>query len=234
MAVVAGGGWVVSRPHPGDWIPGLGPSSADVSTTPPVVGNPLPPTDADPEALTADRYFPAQRTVEMGGYKGRRNGARQGQDCAETLRAREVDPLHDSGCQGYVTVSFSGVDRPALLSSVTVLRFADDVSAEKAARALRAQQGGAGALAFILPDASAAPAPAAGARTVPAERVEAVGHYLTVTASRLADARAVSPSGSASAPAATASPAAGPSAEQQLDEATRAVSYAAGAQFTWT
>ncbi|WP_371483416.1 hypothetical protein [Kitasatospora sp. NBC_00315] len=232
VAVVAGGGWVVSRPHPGDWIPGLGPSSADATKTPPVVGNPLPPTDTDPEALTADRYFPAQRTIEMGGYKGKRNGARQGQDCAETLRARDVDPLHDTGCQGYVTVSFSGIDHPALLSSVTVLRFADDASAAKAAQALRAQENAAAALAFILPDTTAAPAPTAGAQQ---PRVEAVGHYLTVTASRLTETHSASPTAGASSPGVTAGAStAGQSAEQQIEAATRAVSYAAGAQFIWT
>ncbi|GGV30231.1 hypothetical protein GCM10010495_53290 [Kitasatospora herbaricolor] len=260
VAVVAGGGWIVSRPHPGDWIPGLGPSSADAAKTPPVVGNPLPPSGTDQEGLTADRYFPAQRAVEMGAYKGRRNGARQGQDCAETLQARETDPLQGSGCQGYVTVSFSAVDQPALLSSVTVLRFPDDASAAKAAQALRAGHGPAEALVFILPDASAAPVPAAAAGkpadpAKPADpgKVEAVGHFLTVTVSRFAESRTAAPSpgptasGTAGAPEAPPAPAtgsaaasttpsapAGPSQAQLLDLATRAVSYAAGAQFIWT
>ncbi|WP_199881377.1 hypothetical protein [Streptomyces sp. CB03911] len=264
VAVVAGGGWIVSRPHPGDWIPGLGPSSADAAKTPPVVGNPLPPSGTDQEGLTADRYFPAQRAVEMGAYKGRRNGARQGQDCAETLQSREADPLQGSGCQGYVTVSFSAVDQPALLSSVTVLRFPDDASAAKAAQALRAGHGPAEALVFILPDASAAPVPvsAAGKPADPAKpadpgKVEAVGHFLTVTVSRFAESRTASPSSSPSpsptvsgtavtpeappAPATggatastTPSPPAGPSQAQLLDLATRAVSFAAGAQFIWT
>ncbi|MFE4605015.1 hypothetical protein ACFRKE_29615 [Kitasatospora indigofera] len=264
VAVVAGGGWIVSRPHPGDWIPGLGPSSADAAKTPPVVGNPLPPSGTDQEGLTADRYFPAQRAVEMGAYKGRRNGARQGQDCAETLQTREPDPLQGSGCQGYVTVSFSAVDQPALLSSVTVLRFPDDASAAKAAQALRAGHGPAEALVFILPDASAAvvPASATGRPVDPAKpadpgKVEAVGHFLTVTVSRFAESRTAAPSpspspsptasGAAGTPEAPPAPAttgatasgtpsapAGPSQAQLLDLATRAVSFAAGAQFIWT
>ncbi|MFC9330313.1 hypothetical protein [Kitasatospora sp. NPDC057015] len=255
VAVVAGGGWIVSRPHPGDWIPGLGPSSSDAVRTPPVVGNPLPPTVTDPEGLTADRYFPAQRVVEMGSYKGRRNGARQGQDCAETLQSRELDPLQGSGCQGYVTVSFSSVDQPALLSSVTVLRFPDDASAARAAQALRAEPGPADALAFILPDASAAAVPvvqAGATKPATAGRVESVGHFLTVAVSRFAEPRSATPSPTASgataggtpAPGAsttapvpaspTASTPAGPTPKQLVDEATRAVSFAAGAQFIWT
>ncbi len=235
VAVVTGGGWIVSRPQPGDWIPGLGPSSADAAKTPPVLGNPVPPTVTDPEGLTADRYFPAQRTVETDSYRGRRLGVRQGQDCAEALQDRAVDPLLDSGCQGFIAVSFTGVDHP-VYSSITVLRFPDDASAEKAAQALRAKEGAPGAIAFILPDASAAPAPAAGAKAVPAPRVEAVGHYLTVTASRFADAHPVaSGSPTAGSPTAAASPAVDPTAsEGQLEAATRAISYAAAAQFIWT
>ncbi|MFC8453658.1 hypothetical protein [Kitasatospora sp. NPDC057223] len=236
VAVVAGVGWIVSRPQPGDWIPGLGPSSADATKTPPVLGNPVPPTVTDPEGLTADRYFPAQRTIEADGYRGRRLGVRQGQDCAEVLQDRAVDPLHDSGCQGFIAVSFTGVDQP-VYSSITVLRFADDAAAEKAAQALRVGEGAPGAIAFILPDASAAPAPAGGAKAVRPPRVEAVGHYLTVTASRLADAHTTAPA--TASPGATggaaASPAASPTvSESQLDAATRAISYAAASQFIWS
>ena len=236
VAVVAGVGWIVSRPQPGDWIPGLGPSSADATKTPPVLGNPVPPTVTDPEGLTADRYFPAQRTIEADGYKGKRLGVRQGQDCAEALQDRAVDPLHDSGCQGFIAVSFTGVDQP-VYSSITVLRFPDEASAEKAAQALRPQDGTPGAIAFILPDASAAPAPVAGAHALRPPRVAAVGHYLTVTASRLAETHTAAPATSAPGTpgGATASPAAAPTvSEGQLDAATRAISYAAASQFIWT
>ncbi len=71
---------------------------------------------------------------------------------------------------------------------------------------------------------------------MPAPRVEAVGHYLTVTASRFADAHPVaSGSPTAGSPTAAASPAVDPTAsEGQLEAATRAISYAAAAQFIWT
>ncbi|MFI6446006.1 hypothetical protein [Kitasatospora sp. NPDC050543] len=218
IAVVAGGGWIVTRPHPGDWIPGLGPSSKDAAKTPPVVGNPQPSTVADPDGLTAERYFPAQRGIELGAYKAKRSGARQGQDCAETLQDRTVEnPLAESGCRGYITVSFSELDRP-VQSSVTVLQFTDEFSAEKAARTLQDKPA---LLAFILPDASPAPAPTAGAKTpATSVKVAAVRRYVTFTSSRFADAH-----GATGVPGAV---------EQQLDEATRALSFTVGQPFIWT
>ncbi|MER7772235.1 hypothetical protein [Kitasatospora sp. NPDC096140] len=245
--VVVAGGWIITRPMPGDYIPGLGPSTKDSSKTPPVVGAAPPRTDS--ESLNVDNYFPAQRPVEVGTYKARRNGARQGENCAEVLQDRAQDPLKDSGCQSYLAVSFSGQDRP-VLSSVTLLRFPDQASAAKAAEALRAKPG---SVAFILADANPAPAPPAGTKTGGDPRVETVGHYVTVTSSRTGDGRpAASATGTPGAPAATpggasatgapGAPTGGtptptgtpaPSTEQTLDEATRAISYAAGSQFMW-
>ncbi|MFE4976841.1 hypothetical protein ACFRAR_32655 [Kitasatospora sp. NPDC056651] len=234
VGVVAAGGWIITRPMPGDYIPGLGPSSKDNAGTPPVVGAAPPPTD--PGALNVDTLFPAQRAVEVGAYKGRRNGVRQGENCAEVLQDRAQDPLKDGGCQAYLTVSFTGVDRP-VLSNVTLLRFADQATAARAADALRARPG---AVAFILADTNFAPAQAAGSAKPGGEpRIEAVGHYVTVTSSRPGDARPAS--AAATTPAVGGTPAAPPpqttgtggGTEQELDEATRALSYAAGTPFVW-
>ncbi|MFD0274171.1 hypothetical protein ACFVHB_09715 [Kitasatospora sp. NPDC127111] len=242
VGVVAAGGWIITRPTPGDFIPGLGPSTKDASKTPPVVGNPPPHSSADPEGLNVDTLFPAQRVVEVGAYKGRRSGVRQGENCTETLQDRTQDLLRESGCQGYLTVSFAGQDKP-VLSSLTLLRFVDQASAAKAAEALRAKPA---ALAFILPDASTAPAlPAGTAKPGTEQRVEAVGRHVTVTSSRMAEPHGGTPSPTAAATTAPATPATpaipvpvpsgtatvGP--EQQLEEATRAVSYSAGAPFMW-
>ncbi|MFF2544847.1 hypothetical protein ACFVUY_20020 [Kitasatospora sp. NPDC058063] len=230
VGVVAAGGWIITRPMPGDYIPGLGPSSKDATATPKVVGAPPPRTD--PEALNVDNLFPAQRPVEVGAFKARRNGVRQGENCAEVLQDRTQDPLKDTGCQSYLTVSFSGQDRP-VLSSVTLLRFPDQPSAARAADALRAKPG---AVAFILADTTTAPAqPPGGARTGGEPRIEAVGHYVTVTSSRSGDGRPATTPGSTGAPATPLPGATGtaPSSEQTLDEATRALSYAAGSPFAW-
>ncbi|MQS11016.1 hypothetical protein F7Q99_01640 [Streptomyces kaniharaensis] len=229
VGVVVAGGWIITRPTPGDFIPGLGPSSKDATKTPPVVGAPPPRTD--PEALNVETYFPSQRLIEMGAYKGRRNGVRRGENCVEAQQDRGQELLKNSGCQAYLTVSFTGQDKP-VLSSVTVLRFADQAAAVKAADALKAKPG---ALAFILPDANEAPAPAAGSAAKPGTepRVEAVGHYVTVTSSRLPESPTHAPSAPASTPATPAASATAPTPEQVLDEATRAVSYSAGSQFVW-
>ncbi|MFE7531459.1 hypothetical protein ACFU7Y_37995 [Kitasatospora sp. NPDC057542] len=231
VGVVAAGGWIITRPMPGDYIPGLGPSTKDASGTPRVVGSPPPLTD--PEALNVDNIFPAQRPVEVGTFKARRNGVRQGENCVEVLQDRTQDPLKDTGCQGYLTVSFTGQDRP-VLSSVTLLRFPDQPSAAKAADALRAKPG---AVAFILADASTAPTqPPGGVKPGGEPRIEVVGHYVTVASSRPGDGRpaasTASGTGTPAVPAPT-STGTGPSTEQTLDEATRALSYAAGSPFVW-
>ncbi|WP_031078764.1 hypothetical protein [Streptomyces sp. NRRL WC-3742] len=227
LGVVAAGGWIITRPMPGDYIPGLGPSHKDATKSPPVVG--AAPPSTDPEGLNVDNFFPAQRLVDVAGYKARRNGARQGENCAEALQDRTQELFKGSGCQAYLIVSFSGQDRP-VLSTVTLLRFGDQGSAAKAAEMLR---GKPGALTFILPDALPAPAPSGSAAKgggSEASRVEAVGHYVTVTSSRPGGATATPTPGASGAPTPAAS---GPSAEQSLDEANRALSYAAGSQFVW-
>ncbi|MFH9349666.1 hypothetical protein [Kitasatospora sp. NPDC017646] len=224
--VVVAGGWVITRPTPGDYIPGLGPSKADSARTPPVVGA-APPT-TDPEALNAGNLFPAQRPVEVAGYKARRGGIRQGEKCDEVLQDRTQELLKDSGCQAYLIVSFTGVDHP-VCSSVTLLRFADQAAAARAADTLR---GKPGAVAFILADTNFAPAPSAGSAKPGSEaRVEAVGHYVTVTSSRPGDARPADTASSNPAPSTPTPTASG--GEPNLDEATRALSYAAGQPFVW-
>lgn len=230
VGVVAAGGWIITRPTPGDWIPGLGPASKDASSTPPVVGSPPPRAATDPEGLNVDTLFPAQRLIEVGGYKGRRSGVRQGENCSETLQDRTQDLLRDSGCQSYLAVSFAGQDKP-VLSSVTLLRFPDQAAAARAAEALRAKPG---ALAFILQDASTAPAqPAGTAKPGSEQRVEAVGHYVTVTSSRPVEPHSAPPTASVAPSPAGVPTTAAPVAEQVLDEATRAISYSAGAPFIW-
>ncbi|MFE5583881.1 hypothetical protein [Kitasatospora sp. NPDC056531] len=226
VGVVAAGGWIITRPMPGDYIPGLGPSAKDSARTPPVVGNPPPTTD--PEALNADNLFPAQRTVEAAGYKARRGGIRRGEKCDEVLQDGTQELLKDSGCQAYLIVSFTGVDHP-VRSSVTLLRFADQAAAARAADTLR---GKPGAVAFILADTNFAPAPSAGSAKPGSEaRVEAVGHYVTVTSSRPGDARPADTASSNPAPSTPTPTASG--GEPNLDEATRALSYAAGQPFVW-
>lgn len=235
--VVAAGGWIITRPHPGDWIPGLGPSSKDAAKTPPVFGTPPPRAVTDTENFNVDTYFPAQRPVETAAYKGRRSGARQGQDCAEMLTAGLQDVLRESGCEGYLSASFTGIDKP-VLSSVTVLRFADEGAAARAAQALRAKPG---AVAFVQ-DGLLVPAPTPGATAKPgtAPRIDAVRRYVTVTSSRHPQGPAA-PATTAPAPPAPTTPGAPvpqPTAtvppEQALDEATRALAHAAGSQFVWT
>ncbi|SDT81983.1 hypothetical protein SAMN05216371_6914 [Streptomyces sp. TLI_053] len=263
VGVVAAGGWIVTRPTPGDYIPGLGPSSKEQSKTPPIVGDPPQRTLVDPEALDVEAYFPAQRIVESGSYKGKRSGVRRGDNCTEVLQDRTLELLREPGCKGYLAVSFTAQDRP-VLSSVTLLRFTDAAAAARAVEALHAKSG---SVAFILPDASAAPAlPAGSARPAIEPRVELVGHYVTVASSRPAEmypggvaappaptpvpttapgtAVPGAPSGTASAPPAggpsvpPVSPLPVPSAstpglDQLLDEATRAVSHSAGVPFVW-
>ncbi|MER7845994.1 hypothetical protein ABTZ03_18810 [Kitasatospora sp. NPDC096077] len=225
VGVVVAGGWIITRPTPGDYIPGLGPSRKDADRTPPVVGSPPPTTD--PEGLNADNLFPAQRPVEVAGYKARRGGVRQGEKCDEVLQDRTQELLKDSGCRAYLTVSFTGVDHP-VLSSVTLLRFADQSAAARAADTLRAKPG---VVAFMLADTNIAPAQSGGeAKPGSEQRIEAVGHYVTVTGSRPGDSR---PSGTASTPASAGPTPSASAGDFNLAEATRALSYAAGQPFVW-
>ncbi|MFE9423824.1 hypothetical protein ACFYNO_12780 [Kitasatospora sp. NPDC006697] len=211
LAVLGAGSWLVSRPHPGDLLPGLGSTSRDKSV---VLGNPAPTSATNPNPFDANLYFPAAKPAEVNAYHGRRTSGRQGQDCTEI----EADPalLKDAACQGYLALSFTRADG-RVLSSVTVLRFADAATATQVAGLLKAQ--GGAVTRFVLPDATvAAPTPAAGGKsTDPAPRVEPVAHYVTVTTSRFADGHP---------PAAPVDP--------DLDEATRACAFTADAAFMWT
>ncbi|GAA1934896.1 hypothetical protein [Kitasatospora viridis] len=210
LAVLGVGGWVVSRPHPGDLLPGLGSTSNDRSL---VLGTPAPTSATDPNPFDANRYFPSSKPVEVNNYKGKRTSARQGPDCSEILQDQGV--LKGTPCQGYLALSFTRNDGK-VLSSVTVLRFADEATSNQVVQLLRGQ---GAAVRFVLPDATvASPSATAGGKPVdPAPRVEAVRHYVTITTSRFADGHP---------PAAPVDP--------DLDEATRACSYTAGAAFMWT
>lgn len=104
IAVLGAGGWVVSRPHPGDLLPGLGSTSQDVSV---VVGSPAPSSATDPNPFDVNRYFPQSKPVEVNNYKGKRSGARQSGDCNEVLQDAAKKLLKDAGCQAYMAVSIS-------------------------------------------------------------------------------------------------------------------------------
>ncbi|MGW4650280.1 hypothetical protein [Kitasatospora sp. NPDC004289] len=200
----------------GDWLPGAGRTTKEgLSAVPADAGPPTQPLTEE-QFFTVERYFPVGRAVDNGGFKARRTAARQGQACAEVLADKGRDVLKDTNCLSYVSVSYTQ-DGNQVLSSVTVLRFPDEASAQQAEKALVPN---AEAIAFVPPDPgvlptpSGSPAPLPGAQQQTSVQVDAVGHYLTVTSSRFAD------------PASTAAPAA-------LDEATRAVGYTARAPFIW-
>jgi hypothetical protein len=212
VLVLGAAGFVVTRPHPGDWLPGLGPTSKDA--LPPVVGNPPATSSTDPNLFSVEQYFPAARPIDLNGFKAKRSGARQGNDCTETLQDPTKDLLKGFDCQGYLTVTFTRTPDGKVLSCVTVLRFADDQTGQQVADLLN---GKPGALKFVLPDTTiAAPSAVAGATNASVTRIEDVHHYVTVTTSRFADGH---------------SPA-GPD-DPDLEEATRAVSYVAGEAFMW-
>ncbi|GAA1242260.1 hypothetical protein GCM10009665_36330 [Kitasatospora nipponensis] len=213
VAALGAGGWLVTRPNPGDWLPGLGPSSKDDGRSL-VIGSPAPTSATDPNPFSVDRYFPPTRQIDLGGFHAKRARAQQGGDCSEIVQDPAKNPLHDIDCQGYLTVSFVRQDTK-VITSVTVLRFADDAAAAKAVAAL---QGQGGALRFMTPDSGVAQTPpAAGAKNDQAPRAEAVNRYVTVTGSRFADGH-----GPATSP------------DPDLAEATRDASYTAGAAFMWS
>ncbi|AUG75319.1 hypothetical protein CFP65_0347 [Kitasatospora sp. MMS16-BH015] len=201
--LAAGAGWIVTRPHPGDWIPGLGPTSAESAKSAPTAAAVAAPTQTSvftPESFTADRYFPAARAVDLDDFKGRRTAGRQGGDCAESLADRAHNLFVNTGCQGYVSVGFARTDQQ-LLGSVTVLRFGDAGAAAKMSQTLDAA-------AFAFTTEPELPVPAGR----PSTRIEAVGQYVTVTTVRSTDTHAARP---------------------DLDAAARALSYTAGASFGW-
>jgi hypothetical protein len=200
LAVLAAGtGWIVTRPHPGDWIPGLGPASTHAAkAAAPVVTRPA----FTPESFTAERYFPAARAIDLDDFRGHRTVGTEGVNCADTLSDRTHDVLTAGGCTGYLKLGFIRSDQQ-LLASVTVLRYADPAAAEKAREGIDPSL-------FVFTSDPAGPAP--GAHSATGTRVEAVGPYVTVTVLRYTD-----PHGDGS----------------DLDAASRAVSYAAGAPFAW-
>ncbi|MFJ8039590.1 hypothetical protein ACIRBX_03630 [Kitasatospora sp. NPDC096147] len=199
----------------GDWLPGAGRTTKEALSS--VPADAAPPTQplTEEQFFTVERYFPAKQVIDNGGYKARRTAARQGPACAEALADKARDVLKDTNCLSYVSVSFTQ-DGNQVVSSVTVLRFADDAAAEQAEKALVPN---AEAIAFLPPDPGALPTPSgtpqpAGGRQQTSTQVDAVGHYLTVTTSRFTDPAAAGPAGA-------------------LDDATRAVGYTARAPFIW-
>jgi len=209
--VAVGGAWVITRPTPGDLLPGLGPTSTKPAAAAPAPGvaGTQPLTEA--QSFTAERYFPTVRAIDQDGYRARRSAARQGGDCADTQVDRAHDALKDLGCQGYVAVAFTGADQP-IVSSVTVLRFADAAAAQKAEQAVRER---ASTFAFVMPDGVPAPSASPAARPMEAVRTVLTGHYLAVAVSRYTDHR------TGSAP------------DQHLTDANHAAVATARAPFLW-
>ncbi|MER5862985.1 hypothetical protein [Kitasatospora sp. NPDC002040] len=199
----------------GDWLEGAGRTTAEsmnlqnVDAVPP--STPL----SEEDFFVAERYFPQARPLEHEAFKARRTVGLQGRACVETLADRTKDVLHESGCEGYVVVGYAREDAQ-VVSSVTVLRFADGAAAERA-RQVIAQNPAVVAFATaetgVTPSPAGSPSPNA-AKPVSTAQVDVVGHYLTVTSSRFADLR----------PAAT---------DNALDVATRAVAFTARAPFMW-
>ncbi|MEY9945143.1 hypothetical protein [Kitasatospora sp. GAS1066B] len=236
VVVLGAGGWLVSRPHPGDWLPGLGPTSQGTKY-PSVVGTPPPTSSDNPSAFDVKRLFPPTKLIDLDTYKGWYAGARQGGDCAETLQNTGQALLHGAVCQGYLALDFTRQDGK-VETSVTVLRFGADGIAGAVANSMRGQHdlvrfvqtdgslAGAGAPSSTAtsstaasPSSSPSTSPgAAGAKAEPPPRVEAVRHYVTVTSSRFADGHSPTT----------------PQDLQDLDAATRAASYTVGIAFVWS
>ncbi|MFF7636818.1 hypothetical protein ACFZB9_27250 [Kitasatospora sp. NPDC008050] len=236
VVALGAGGWIVSTPHPGDWLPGLGPSSKDLPS-PSVVGGPLPASSENPNPFDVNRLFPAARPIDLEAYKGRLAGARQGPDCAQALQDAAQNVLQDQSCQGYLAVEFSRQDGKVLTSS-TVLRFASDQASAKVAQLMRGQGSvvrwvqadgtfAAASPAAAAPGSGTAPAPGGPTPVAPPggtakadqpPKVEAVRHYVTVTSSRFVDGHS---------PVTTQD-------QQDLDQATHAASYTVDAAFIWS
>ncbi|MFF4648477.1 hypothetical protein [Streptomyces sp. NPDC001380] len=200
--------------------------SQDAAPGSPSGPGPAASASADPDAFTADRYFPASRGVDEGSDQASRTAARQGADCADTVRGGTAGRIARIGCTGYVGATYTRLDG-AVLTTVTVLRFKDDQGARKAALTLGAHPAD---LAFEpAPGPAGGPSPAAvSPSTAPAAtpavtdpaalftRVAAVRGYVTVTSSAFRDGHR--PTGAD---------------RQQLEDATRAVAHTAGAQLMW-
>ncbi|WP_405009513.1 hypothetical protein [Kitasatospora sp. NBC_01539] len=249
VVAAAAVGFVVSLPHPGDLIPGLGSTAGGPKAQPaPGLDSQQPLTEA--QVFTADHYFPGDRTVDQDGVQARRTAAAGGGDCAETLLDRAHDPLHDTGCQAYVGVAFDHVDQK-VVSSVTVFRFADEEGARKARQALTDP----GALLFRT-SAPATPSPTTGSTASPgAGTASASPGAPAGTAPSTQTAATAQPGASATQPApkpvtavrvepvgryltVTVSRYADgrtttPPDDRTLDHAARALSYVVRAPFLW-
>ncbi|GAA2262949.1 MULTISPECIES: hypothetical protein [Kitasatospora] len=255
LVVVAatGAGWIATSSSKGDLIPGLGRTSSDVGKTLPVggvaSGEPL--TEA--EAFTADHYFPPQRPVEQDGYKARRIADREGDDCAETLQDRTHDVLRDTGCQSFLAVGLNEAD-PSVVTSLTVLRFADEASARKALNALKDTPD---AITFLTPETADGPPPTPSLSPSPSSSAAGQSPGPGGQPSP-APSQSQQPTGSPSSNPATPKPLTDSQVEvvghyltitssryadlrttgsatpdPALDRATRAVSFTAGSTFLW-
>ncbi|MFJ5231042.1 hypothetical protein ACIQBJ_14245 [Kitasatospora sp. NPDC088391] len=180
-ALAAGGVWVVATPHRNGAASGLAPSG-NGTVAAAVAGQPVAPL-TESQSFAVERYFPAQRSYEFDAYRARRTAARDGTDCLAVQIDKTRDALEELGCQGWLAVALTRTDQP-VITSVTVFRFADPVTAEKAVQTVRDR---AADFEFTYPDGLLAPA--ANVRPMASTRVELVGHYLTLTVSRYADQR---------------------------------------------
>ncbi|MFD7641676.1 hypothetical protein ACFV4P_13580 [Kitasatospora sp. NPDC059795] len=181
VAVLAAGGvWVVSTPHPGDILPGLGPTStqpAAAAAAPGQVAKPM----TEVQAFTVDHYFPVQRAYDHDLFKSRRTAGRDGVDCQGVQLDKSHDLLEKLDCKDWFGVALTRTDQP-VITSITVLRFNDPAAA---AQALQAVRDHAAEFEFTFPDGLVAPA--AGVKPMAAIRVELVGHHITLVEARYAD-----------------------------------------------
>ncbi|MGW4378797.1 hypothetical protein [Kitasatospora sp. NPDC004531] len=210
--LAAGGVWVVSTPHPGDILPGLGPTSTQPAAAAAVPGQIAKPM-TEAQAFTAERYFPAQRTYEVDVFKAHRSASRDGVECQGFQIDKSHDLLEKLDCLDWLGVALTRNDQP-VITSVTVLRFADPGTADRAVQAVRDH---AAEFEFTFPEGLIAPA--AGIRPMAAIQVEVVGHYLTLVEARYADQRPGSGGGTAP--------------DETLTASARAASALAGQPFMW-
>ncbi|RKE23097.1 hypothetical protein [Streptomyces sp. TLI_171] len=182
VAVLAAGGvWVVATPHHKDGTPGATPSGSGTAAAV-LPGQPAPPL-TESQSFNAERYFPVQRAYDLEAYRAHRTAARDGADCLAVQRDKAHDVLDALDCKGWLGIALTRTD-PAVITSVTVLRFADAAAAAKAVQAVRDH---AAAFEFTYPDGLFAPAE--GVKPMAATRVDLVGHHITLTVSRYADQR---------------------------------------------
>ncbi|KDN81096.1 hypothetical protein KCH_71900 [Kitasatospora cheerisanensis KCTC 2395] len=206
--LAAGGVWVVSTPHPGDVLPGLGPTSTQPAAAAAPAGQAAQPL-TEAQSFNAERYFPGQRAYESDLYKARRTAARDGADCKAVQNDKTRNVLEKLDCQGWLGIALTRNDQP-VITSITVLRFTDPAAAARAVQAVREH---AADFEFTFPDGLVAPA--AGVKPMAAVRVDLVGHYLTLTVSRYADQRA------------------GDRPDETLSASTRSAAAVAGQPFMW-